>query len=105
MQAALLNQEELIAPNQTTHDSAFTLLLHMLDSEWGWRIICQEGIKTPFLWEIETIPDLRPQYAINPPGGQLSLREGTCVKSLHPAEFLHGPRSIPHFDHAFDFVV
>jgi len=56
MQAALLNQEELIAPNQTTHDSAFTLLLHMLDSEWGWRIICQEGVKTPFLWEVETIP-------------------------------------------------
>lgn len=58
LQAANLSETELMAPNQTTHDSAFQLLLHTLDSEWSWRIVCQEGIKTPLLWEAEKIPDL-----------------------------------------------
>jgi uncharacterized damage-inducible protein DinB len=57
-QIAKLSEVELKVPAQTTHGSAFELLLHTLDTEWGWRIICQDGIKTPYLWEVETLPDL-----------------------------------------------
>src|SRR5262249_40927967 len=58
MQATQLSETDLITPNRTTHDSACHLLLHMLDTEWSWRIVCQEGVKTPLLWEVEKIPDL-----------------------------------------------
>src|SRR5262245_45901685 len=53
IKATYLTPEQLNAPNQTSHGSAYQLLLHTLDSEWGWRIICQEGVKSPFLWEVE----------------------------------------------------
>jgi uncharacterized damage-inducible protein DinB len=53
-----LTEAELHAPQKTDHGSAFQLLLHMLDTEWSWRIICQEGIATKLLWEEENIPDL-----------------------------------------------
>ena len=56
--AAKLSDAELMAPDQTTQGSAFQLLLHTADSEWGWRIICEEGKMMPMWWEVEAIPDL-----------------------------------------------
>jgi uncharacterized damage-inducible protein DinB len=58
IQMAKLSEAELKQPDQVNHGSAFQLLLHTLDSEWGWRIICQDGVATPLLWEVEELPDL-----------------------------------------------
>jgi uncharacterized damage-inducible protein DinB len=55
---AELSEEQLQAPEQTDRGSPFQLLLHTVDTEWGWRIIAQDGIATPLLWEVETLPDL-----------------------------------------------
>jgi uncharacterized damage-inducible protein DinB len=57
-QAAKLSDADLHASQQNDHGSAFQLLLHALDTEWGWRIVCQQGIATQLLWEVENIPDL-----------------------------------------------
>jgi uncharacterized damage-inducible protein DinB len=57
-QMAKLNEAELKQPDQVNHGSAFQLLLHTLDSEWGWRIICQDRFATQLLWEVEELPDL-----------------------------------------------
>lgn len=58
-QMAKLDEAELKRPDQVNHGSAYQLLLHTLDTEWGWRIICQEGIATELLWKVEELPDLR----------------------------------------------
>jgi uncharacterized damage-inducible protein DinB len=57
-QMAKLSEAELTAPDQVNHGSAFDLLRHTLDTEWGWRIICEDGVMTPYLWEVEQLPDL-----------------------------------------------
>lgn len=53
-----LNDEQLRASAQTDHGSPFELLLHMVDTEWSWRLICQDGVEIGLLWEVESLPDL-----------------------------------------------
>lgn len=57
-QAAKLSDEKLRKEGQMTHGSAFQMLLHTLDTEWSWRIVCQDGVQTKMLWEVEELPDL-----------------------------------------------
>ena len=57
-QLAKVSDEELRKEGQMTHGSAFQMLLHTLDTEWAWRIVAQDGVKTPLLWEVEELPDL-----------------------------------------------
>jgi uncharacterized damage-inducible protein DinB len=55
--AAALPAEALRQPVDSGHGSLFGTLLHLVDTEYGWRMICEAGTATPVLTE-EEIPDL-----------------------------------------------
>ena len=41
--AAQLTPEQLTAPCWLSQNSVFSTLLHTLDTQWYWRLGCQEG--------------------------------------------------------------
>lgn len=53
-----LAPEQLTAPANLDHNSAFQTLLHMVDVEWSWRLMAQKIPATALLWEVEDLPDL-----------------------------------------------
>lgn len=55
---AKLSEEELKAPSQLNHGSAFDLLRHTLDCEWSWRLIGQGELATAYMWEVEDLSNL-----------------------------------------------
>ena len=56
--AERLSTDQLAAPANLDHGSAFQTLLHMVDVEWSWRLMAQR-IPTPtVLWELETLTEL-----------------------------------------------
>lgn len=55
--AARLPESDLRAPVASGHETLFGTLLHILDAEYGWRMVLQHGADTPVLTE-EDLPDL-----------------------------------------------
>ena len=53
-----LSEAQLHSADRPIIGTPFQLLLHTLDTEWSWRIICQDGVVTKLLWEVESLPDL-----------------------------------------------
>ena len=51
--AANIDQEQYIAPRLFPHGSLRGTFIHLLDAEYGWRMLCQEGIETKDLTESE----------------------------------------------------
>ena len=51
--AAKVIQEQFAASTGFPHGSLRGTLVHMLDAEYGWRILCQEGVETKDLAESE----------------------------------------------------
>jgi uncharacterized damage-inducible protein DinB len=47
--AAGATAEQLVAPAQHVYGSLHQILLHTLDTEWGWRMRCQHDLSTPDL--------------------------------------------------------
>lgn len=56
--AERLSTDQLAAPANLDHGSAFQTLLHMLDVEWSWRLMAQRIPATTVLWELEALSDL-----------------------------------------------
>lgn len=55
---AQLSPEQLRAPANLDHGSAWQTLLHLVDTEWSWRLIAQQLPATQMVWEVEPMPDL-----------------------------------------------
>jgi uncharacterized damage-inducible protein DinB len=55
--AGRLHEEELRNPVASGHGSLFGTLLHLVDTEYGWRVRLEAGADTPVLTE-QDIPDL-----------------------------------------------
>jgi uncharacterized damage-inducible protein DinB len=53
-----ITDAELNAPKLFDDGSAFQVLLHMLDAEWTSRRAIQEGLKSPYIWDVEKFPDI-----------------------------------------------
>jgi uncharacterized damage-inducible protein DinB len=51
--AAQISQEQLIAPGTHSLGSLHSILLHALDTEYGWRVRCQHNQGSPVLTEAE----------------------------------------------------
>ena len=51
--AAKVSQEQLVAPAAFPHGSLRGTFVHLLDAEYGWRILCQQGLETEDLSEAE----------------------------------------------------
>ena len=60
----ILSMAEHITSDQLMKSTAFSwgnlhgTLLHTLDTEYGWRVLCQHGNHTP-AWEVDEFPDLK----------------------------------------------
>ena len=55
--AAKVSQEQFVAPTAFPHGNLRGTFVHLLDAEYGWRILCQQGLETEDLTEAE-IPTL-----------------------------------------------
>lgn len=55
--AARLPEADLRHPVASGHGSLFGTLLHLLDTEYGWRVLCESGADTAILTE-EDLPNL-----------------------------------------------
>lgn len=55
---AQLSPEQLRAPANLDHGSAWQTLLHLVDTEWSWRLIAQQLPANQMVWEAENLPDL-----------------------------------------------
>ncbi len=51
--AVNVSQEEYTAPTAFPRGSLRGTLIHLLDTEYGWRILLQQGVETPDLTEAE----------------------------------------------------
>lgn len=62
--AAKLNREQFIAHTDFPHGSLRGTLLHTLDAEYGWRILCEKGLETEDLREADfpTISSLEDRW-------------------------------------------
>lgn len=56
--AEQLTPEQLAASTHFDHKSALQTLLHMLDTEWGWRLIAQQVPAPQMMWEVMDLTDL-----------------------------------------------
>jgi uncharacterized damage-inducible protein DinB len=56
--AAKVTVEQLMEPTHLDHGSAFQTLLHLLDTEWGWRLLAQRLPADQMLWEVTDLADL-----------------------------------------------
>jgi uncharacterized damage-inducible protein DinB len=55
--AVQVSQEQFVAPTGHSFGSLRGTLVHLLDTEWGWRMLCQHHASTPLLEE-EAFPTL-----------------------------------------------
>jgi uncharacterized damage-inducible protein DinB len=55
--AAQVSPEQFVAPTGHSFGSLRGTLVHLLDAEWGWRMLCQHHASTPLLEE-EAFPTL-----------------------------------------------
>ena len=53
-----LSHPQLHAPANISYETTFDLLRHILDTEWGWRLIAGGESAQSFLWEVEDLSDL-----------------------------------------------
>jgi uncharacterized damage-inducible protein DinB len=62
--AAKLSREQFVAPADFPHGSLLGTLLHTLDAEYGWRILCEKGLETKDLLESDfpTISSLEDRW-------------------------------------------
>lgn len=62
--AAKLSREQFIAPADFPHGSLRGTLLHTLDAEYGWRILCEQGLETEDMQDAEfpTISSLKDRW-------------------------------------------
>jgi uncharacterized damage-inducible protein DinB len=51
--AANINQEQYTTAKAFPHNSLRGTFIHLLDAEYGWRMLCQEGLETKDLTESE----------------------------------------------------
>jgi uncharacterized damage-inducible protein DinB len=51
--AAKVSQEQFVASTAFPHGSLRGTFVHMLDAEYGWRILCQQGLETKDMLETE----------------------------------------------------
>jgi uncharacterized damage-inducible protein DinB len=51
--AAKVSQEQFVTPTAFPHGSLRGTFVHMLDAEYGWRILCQQGLETKDMTETE----------------------------------------------------
>jgi uncharacterized damage-inducible protein DinB len=51
--AAKVDQEQFGAPKSFPHHSLRGTFVHLLDAEYGWRVLCQQGLETKDLGESE----------------------------------------------------
>ena len=51
--AASVSREQFVAPSAFPHGSLRGTFVHILDAEYGWRILCQQGLETKDLTEDE----------------------------------------------------
>ncbi len=56
--AALVGQDQLIAPAGVGHGSLRGTLVHILSAEWGWRQRCQEGVSPGVMLSERDLPTL-----------------------------------------------
>lgn len=56
--AARVGREQLIAPAALSHGSLHNTLVHILATEWVWRMRCQEGISPSALLSERELPTL-----------------------------------------------
>lgn len=55
--AEQLTAEQVTQTNDFSWGSLHGTLLHILDTEYGWRVLCQQGKTTP-VWTADDYPDL-----------------------------------------------
>ncbi|MEQ8673882.1 MAG: DinB family protein [Aggregatilineales bacterium] len=55
--AEQVSPAQLMMPTTFSWDSLHKTLVHLLDTEYGWRVVCDEG-KTTFAWQPEEFPTL-----------------------------------------------
>jgi uncharacterized damage-inducible protein DinB len=53
-----LSHPQLHATAKISYETTFDLLRHILDTEWGWRLIAAGQPAQSFLWEVEDLSDL-----------------------------------------------
>ena len=51
--AAKTSQEQFVAPAAFPHHSLRGTFVHLLDAEYGWRMLCQQGLETKDMTEAE----------------------------------------------------
>ena len=51
MAAANVSPEQFVAPRAFPHGSLRGTFVHLLDAEYGWRVLCQQGLETKDLTE------------------------------------------------------
>ncbi len=52
-------EQVVIASPHFYHGTAFQTVLHILDVDWSWLQMCKGNPQTKYLWEVETLPDLK----------------------------------------------
>lgn len=57
--AAKLSQEQLTAPTWLSGKSLLQTLNHAIDTEWSWRLVCQEGAMTGEYLSFDNLASLR----------------------------------------------
>ena len=55
--ASKVSMEQLLASTTFPHDSLLATLVHILDAEYGWRVLLQRGEETPDL-DVKDFPTL-----------------------------------------------
>ncbi|MBX3012561.1 MAG: DinB family protein [Caldilineaceae bacterium] len=53
-----LSDEQLKAPANLDHGTAWQTLLHLVDVEWSWRLMAQRIPATQLVWEVADLADL-----------------------------------------------